>query len=159
MTEDAEARAARLRAQSEEGVATADRRQQAREWAEKQVAAVRGTAASEHGDVSATVDHSGLLLRLELSPLTKQAKQDDLAHAITAVVRLATADARNQVREVYVRLQNEGVIRALPPFLLPAPETGTVSLALPVRGNAPSKRAGDHAEEGPPESWLKEEPW
>ncbi|WP_086663768.1 YbaB/EbfC family nucleoid-associated protein [Lentzea kentuckyensis] len=159
MTEDAEARAARLRAQSEEGVATADRRQNAREWAEKQVAAVRGTAQSEHGDVSATVDHSGLLLRLELSPLTKQAKHDDLAHAITAVVRQATADARNQVREVYVRLQNEGVIRALPPFLLPAPETAAVTLALPVRGNSPSKRTGDHAEEGPPESWLKEEPW
>jgi hypothetical protein len=159
VTEDAEARAARLRAQSEEGVATADRRQQAREWAEKQVAAVRGTAGSEHGDVRATVDHSGLLLRLELSPLTKQAKQDDLAHAITAVVRQATADARNQVREVYVRLQNEGVIRALPPFLLPAPETGAVTLALPVRGNSPSKRTGDHAEEGPPDSWLKEEPW
>ncbi|NGY57888.1 YbaB/EbfC family DNA-binding protein [Lentzea sp. NEAU-D13] len=159
MTEDAQARAARLRAQAEEGIATADRRQNAREWAEKQVAAVRGTAASEHGDVRATVDHSGLLLRLELSPLTKQAKQDDLAHAITAVVRQATADARNQVREVYVRLQNEGVIRALPPFLLPAPETGAVTLALPVRGNSPSKRAGDHAEEGPPDSWLKEEPW
>ena len=158
MTEDAEARAARLRAQAEEGIATADRRQNAREWAEKQVAAVRGTAASEHGDVRATVDHSGLLLRLELSPLTKQAKQDDLAHAITAVVRQATADARNQVREVYVRLQNEGVIRALPPFLLPAPEAGAVTLALPVRGKS-SKRAGDHAEEGPPDSWLKEEPW
>jgi hypothetical protein len=159
VTEDAEARAARLRAQSEEGAATADRRQNAREWAEKQVAAVQGTAQSEHGDVRATVDHSGLLLRLELSPLTKQAKQDDLAHAITAVVRQATADARNQVREVYVKLQNEGVIRALPPFLLPAPEVGPVALALPVRGNAPSKRAGEHTEEGPPDSWLKEEPW
>lgn len=159
MTEDAEARAARLRAQSEEGAATVDRRQQAREWAEKQVAAVRGTARSEHGDVCATVDHSGLLLRLELSPLVKQAKQDDLAHAITAVVRQATADARNQVREVYVRLQNEGVIRALPPFLLPAPEVGAVTLALPVRGNSPARRTGDHAEEGPPDSWLKEEPW
>ena len=85
--------------------------------------------------------------------------EDAEAHAITAVVRQATADARNQVREVYVRLQNEGVIRALPPFLLPAPETAAVTLALPVRGNSPSKRTGDHAEEGPPESWLKEEPW
>lgn len=159
MTEDAEARAARLRAQSEEGVATADRRQQAREWAEKQVAAVRGTGQTEDGDVRATVDHSGLLLQLELSPITKQAKQDDLAHAITAVVRQATADARNQVREVYVRLQNEGVIRALPPFLLPAPETGAVTLALPVRRNATAKRSGERAEEGPPESWLREDPW
>ena len=159
MTEDAEARAARLRAQSEEGATTADRRHQAREWAEKQVAAVRGTAQTEHGDVRVTVDHTGLLLRLELSPLTKQAKQDDLAQAITAVVHQATADARNQVREVYVRLQNEGVIRALPPFLLPAPEVGAVTLALPVRGGTPSKRTGDHAEEGPPESWLREDPW
>ncbi|WP_434443968.1 YbaB/EbfC family nucleoid-associated protein [Lentzea sp. E54] len=159
MTEDAEARAARLRAQSEEGATTADRRAQAREWAEKQVAAVLGTAQTEQGDVRATVDHSGLLLRLELSPLTKQAKQDDLAHAITALVRQATADARNQVRAVYERLRNEGAIRALPPFLLPAPEVGEVGLALPVRGGSPSKRAGDHAEEGPPDSWLKEEPW
>ncbi|MET9225005.1 YbaB/EbfC family nucleoid-associated protein [Lentzea sp. NPDC003310] len=159
MTEDAEARAARLRAQSEEGSATVDRRRNAREWAEKQVAAVRGTAQSEHGDVTATVDHSGLLLRLELSPLTKQAKQDDLAHAITAVVRQATADARNQVREVYVRLQNEGVIKALPPFLLPAPEAGAVTLALPVRTGSSARKARDHAEEGPPDSWLKEEPW
>lgn len=159
MTEDAEARAARLRAQSEEGATAVDRRAGAREWAEKQVAAVRGTAQTEHGDVRATVDHSGMLLRLELSPLTKQAKQDDLAQAITAVVHQATADARNQVRAVYVRLQNEGVIRALPPFLLPAPEVGAVTLALPVRGNASAKRTGDSAEEGPPESWLKEEPW
>ncbi|MCG8921321.1 YbaB/EbfC family nucleoid-associated protein [Lentzea sp. CC55] len=159
MTEDPQARAARLRAQSEEGATNADRRLRAKEWAEEQVAAVRGTARSEHGDVTATVDHSGLLLRLELSPLTKQAKQDDLAHAITAVVRQATADARNQVREVYERLRNEGVIRSLPPFLLPAPDVRAVELALPVRGNAPVKRAGDHTEEGPPESWLKDEPW
>ncbi len=159
MSEDAEARAARLRAQSEEGAATVDRRQQAREWAEKQVAAVRGTGQTEHGDVRATVDHSGLLLALELSPTTKQAGQDELAHAITAVVRQATADARNQVREVYVRLRNEGVIRALPPFLLPAPEVGAVTLALPSRGAAPSRRTGDHAEEGPPESWLRDDPW
>lgn len=75
------------------------------------------------------------------------------------MVRQATADARNQVREVYVRLQNEGVIKALPLFLLPAPEAGAVTLALPVRGNSPSRRAGDHSEEGPPDSWLKEEPW
>lgn len=159
MTEDAEALAARLRAQSEEGAAAVDRRSQAKEWAEKQVAAVRGTARSEHGDVAATVDHSGLLLRLELSPLTKQAKHEDLAHAITGVVRQAAADARNQVREVYVRLQNEGVIRSLPPFLLPAPEAGAVTLALPVRGNASARRARDSAEEGPPDSWLKDEPW
>ncbi|MGW6448767.1 YbaB/EbfC family nucleoid-associated protein [Lentzea sp. NPDC055074] len=159
MTEDAEARAARLRAQSEEGATAVDRRGQAKEWAEKQVAAVRGTARSQHGDVAATVDHSGLLLRLDLSPLTRQAKHEDLAHAITAVVRQATADARNQVREVYVRLQNEGVIRSLPPFLLPAPEVGAVTLALPVRGGAPVKRARDSAEEGPPDSWLKDDPW
>ncbi|RAS67128.1 hypothetical protein C8D87_103467 [Lentzea atacamensis] len=142
----------------EEGVATADRRQQAKEWAEKQVAAVRGTAQTEHGDVRATVDHSGLLQH-ELSPITKQAKQDDLARAITAVVRQATADVRNQLRDVYMRRQNEGVIRALPPFLLPAPETGAATLALPVRGNAPSRRAGDRQEEGPPEGWLREDPW
>lgn len=58
-----------------------------------------------------------------------------------------------------MRLQNEGVIRALPPFLPPAPEVGAVTLALPVRGSSPSKRSGDHAEEGPPDSWLREDPW
>lgn len=122
MSEEPTTRAARLRAQSEDLIAQSNRRADARDWARRKATEITGTASTVDGDVAATVDHTGTLTHLTLSQRTRQIPPEDLARAITMVIRQATANARNQVRDVYVSLQNEGVIRDLPPFLPAAPD-------------------------------------
>jgi hypothetical protein len=135
--EDLDALAERVNAQSDHLRAKTSQRRLAREWAEKEVAAVRGTAASGDGLVRATVDNAGVLLELELSPLARRAGAVDLGLVITSVVQQAAARARNQVREVYSTLQNEGVIKALPPHLLSAPSVEQVGSAVPIEPGEP----------------------
>ncbi|OZM72206.1 hypothetical protein CFN78_16940 [Amycolatopsis antarctica] len=162
MAESAE----RLRARTAELRTDSARRRQARDWAREAVAAVRGTAASQDGGVRATVDHAGMLLRLELAPEMRGSARDDLARAITAVIRNAAADARTQVREVYVSLLNENVIGELPSSLLPPPPIEQVSVRRAPRANATpgpepegtATREPGADPEGPPESWLVRNP-
>ncbi|WP_020670820.1 YbaB/EbfC family nucleoid-associated protein [Amycolatopsis nigrescens] len=127
---DLDDRAARLRARTEGIREQALRKQQALEWAQRQTAAVEGTAASGDGLIRATVDETGMLTGLELAPRVQGTQPAELARAITAVVQCAAAHARNQIRDTYAGLQNEGVITELPSTLLPAPEVGDGRITL-----------------------------
>ncbi len=160
------ARAARLHARSEQLRETTARRRQALERARDHLAAVEGTASSDDGLVTATVDTDGVLTRLELSPKVRGSNPHALAHVITGGVRRAAADARNRKRAVYESLRAEGAVSKVPE--MPSPDVGgplTLSSTTPVhpttvpaRSPRPDRRPprisnSDH-DDGPPSSWL-----
>lgn len=59
----------------------------------EQMAAVRGSAASEDGRIRAAVLPGGLLHSLELDPRVRKLPVEDLADSIVQVVRNASEDA------------------------------------------------------------------
>jgi hypothetical protein len=120
-------RGAHLLARTEGMREMSTRRRQALEWAGEKTEALHATAASGDGAVRATVDHTGMLTDLELGPDAVRLPHTELAAQITAVARHAAADARNQVRDTYQGLVDEGTIRRLPRDLLPAPEVNQAS--------------------------------
>ena len=61
--------------------------------AQGEIALVRGTARSPHGDVTAEVDANGLLTDLQLTDEALEEHPDDLARSIRDVVRDAQRDA------------------------------------------------------------------
>jgi DNA-binding protein YbaB len=133
-SDDLDDKAAQLRARSQHLQEKSKRRREALEWAQQRTAAVEGSAASSDGLIRATVDATGMLTRLELSPLVRKARVGGLSEAITAVVQAAVANLRSQVKEVYVGLLDEGMIDGLPSLLDP-PATENVTVPLP---SAPS---------------------
>ncbi|WP_344685306.1 YbaB/EbfC family nucleoid-associated protein [Saccharopolyspora taberi] len=128
--DDLERLMAETGAQADHAIEQGNRRRQALEWANSQIAAVEGTAASADGLIRATVDQSGMLVGLELSPRVRTAKPEDLSDAIIVVAQRAVANARSQIRETYANLQNEGVIREVPEDLPRPPSVRNVSVPL-----------------------------
>ncbi|TCP43865.1 DNA-binding protein YbaB [Tamaricihabitans halophyticus] len=146
--ESSQDRSARLLARSQELQNKTARRRQAMEWAEKQSATVTGTAASADGMVTVTVDNTGMVTGLELAPdALRRGTSDQLARVITTVAQQATASARNQIKETYEGLVNEGLLGSAPPGLLAAPEVSADGAALPP---APARRAAAPAAAEPP---------
>jgi hypothetical protein len=141
---------ARLRTAVEHQHEKAIRRRKALEWAGEKVATVRGTAVSDDRNVRATVDPTGMLTGLELTPeALRDLGNTELARLITSVAQRATADARNQVRDTYQGLVDEGTIRQLPANLPPAPAVE------PDRPARPEPAADDA--DGEPHSWLRDD--
>ncbi|WP_051897874.1 YbaB/EbfC family nucleoid-associated protein [Sciscionella sediminilitoris] len=148
-------KAARVLNRAEQANQKLIRRRAALEWAEKRSAAIEGTATSADGRIRATVDSTGLLTALEL-PVPLSTPPSALGPVITATVRKAAAQARDQVRATYTGLRNEGTIPALPGHLLPAP--AVAEAPQPARCVRQRPVEADPGE-GPPESWLERRPW
>jgi hypothetical protein len=138
---------AALRAGAERLHEKAIRHRKALEWAGEKVETVRGVAASDDGNVRVTVDQTGMLIGLELaSDVLRESGNIELAKVITSVAQQAAADARNQVRDTYQGLVDEGTIRRLPANLLPAPS---------VEPDRPAH--AEPADDEEPLSWLRDD--
>lgn len=138
------AHASRLRATSHYLHDKALRHRQTVEWAERESAAVRATASAADGSVVVTVDPTGMLTELTLAPeAMRRMTNTELAHLITDTARQATANARNQVRDTYQGLVDEGAIRRLPAHLLSAPQV-------------PQPPRAHRDDDGEPQSWLND---
>lgn len=74
----------------------ATERLEAMQGLREQLAAIRGSAASEDGRIRAAVLPGGLLRPLELDPRVRKLPVDDLAESIVEVVRNASEDAATQ---------------------------------------------------------------
>lgn len=90
-----------LRAQAEELMAQFERMRSGYGELQQKLRAVKGTATSSDGYVTATVGPRGQLLKLELDPrIYRRPNSRELASTITKTVQEATAKAQNAVEEL-----------------------------------------------------------
>ncbi|MBP2476138.1 DNA-binding protein YbaB [Crossiella equi] len=129
-----EARNAQLRDRVDDMMRDLQEKTQGLRDAQAAMAAVVGRASSPDGVVTATVDPSGLLTGLELSPRAfERVTPESLARTITGVVREAAADARAQVEEHLAPLATDAEPMLDLPDLLPgAPSLHDLLRVQPV---------------------------
>lgn len=118
MTDSAEltARAAELRATTEDILTRVSRQAQALDAVKSTSAAVQGAATSPDGRVRVTVDSTGVLVGLDI------AGQPDLGPLVVETVRTAAGRARGEVRALYEELVHEGLLKQVPDLVPDAPQ-------------------------------------
>ncbi|GAA2663787.1 MULTISPECIES: YbaB/EbfC family nucleoid-associated protein [Actinosynnema] len=102
------------------------------------VAALSGRASSPDGSVTAVVDSTGVLDRLELGPRAfERSTPEQLARTITAVVRQAAGSVRDQVSGAMAPLAEDGEPRIDLPDILPGAPSLRDMLRVEPRDETP----------------------
>lgn len=151
MTDSAEltARAADLRASTEDVLTRVTRQAQALDAVKSQSGSVQGSATSPDGRVRATVDSTGVLVGLDI------AGQPDLGPSVVETVRTAAGRARGEVRALYQGLVDDGLLKRVPELVPDAP-AAEARPTPPPQAPKVARRAADAPDDDQPASFQRD---